>query len=80
MPYEQYLLQLDPPWVPVPSPDKEKEVVSALLYIYNHVMGQGVPSNLEGQAEAIAEFVNLFPDKFRPADDEDWLRRAGLQP
>ncbi|HVR95965.1 MAG TPA: hypothetical protein VMW27_05080, partial [Thermoanaerobaculia bacterium] len=80
MPYEQYLLQLEPPWVPVPSSDKEKDVVNALLYIYNRVMGQGVPSNLEGQAEAIAEFLNLLPDKFRPADDEDWLKKEGLQP
>jgi hypothetical protein len=80
MPYEQYLLQLEPPWVPVPSADKQNEVVSALHFIYNRVMKQGVPSNLEGQADVIMDFLKLFPDRFQSADDEDWLKKEGFKP
>lgn len=72
-PYEQYLLQWNPPLIPSSTLEKEADVNSAFKRIYNLV--QGVPSQLaQDRVEAV---VGLAADirAFQEAKDEDYLKR-----
>lgn len=77
MPYEQFLLQLDPPLISSPQPENEPDVQGAFQVI--HEIVKGVPSELKStQLEAFIQYARIRA--LRTADDEDWLRKQGLLP
>lgn len=77
MPYEQFLLQLDPPLISSPQPENEQDVQGA--FVVMHEIVKGVPSELKStQLEAFIQYARIRA--LRPADDEDWLRKQGLLP
>jgi hypothetical protein len=72
-PYEQYLLQRDPPLIPNATQEKEADVNSAFKRI--HSLVKGIPSQLDqDRIEALVGFA-VDVRTFHEAKDEDYLNR-----